>query len=222
MIRAVVSSVPLLSAACLLFVTRAVADDACASLPVAAALAQAGRVSSPTSTTTVKCTSVWVIDATGTRREPDRCTVEVSPAQGVTEGTALPPVAYAAACDPPWFIDGAGIQRLRPECLAGPAAAASPEPVSKSGATLTAREATLTANCEPPWFIDVSGIQRLRPDCLAAVQVFPPTPPARAAASVAVQPKAPPMSSASSAPPGCDPAFYVDEKGIRRLKPKCL
>ena len=219
MIRGALSSVPLLGAACLLLVTRAQADDACASPPVTAALAAAGRVSALTTTTTVKCTSVWVIDATRIRREPDRCTVEVSPSPRVAEGTGVPPVtprpAYTAACEPPWVIDAAGIQRLRPECLAGPAAAATPEAVSKL-------DASLTANCEPPWFIDAAGIQRLRPDCLAAVQVFPPTPPARAAASVAVQPKAPPTGSAPSAPPGCDPVFFVDEKGIRRLKPKCL
>jgi hypothetical protein len=171
MIRGVMSLVPLLGAACLLLVTRADADDACASPSAVAALADASRVAIRTATTTVKCTSVWVIDASGTRREPDRCTIEVAPSAGVAAGTAVPPVA---------------------------------------------------ADCEPPWFIDSNSIQRLRPECLAAVQVFPPTLPPPAAVSVAVQPQAPPMSSASSAPHGCDPMYYVDARGIRRLKLHCL
>jgi serine/threonine protein kinase len=37
-----------------------------------------------------------------------------------------------------------------------------------------------------------------------------------------VKPKAPPPSAPSISPPSCDPPYYVDERGIRKMKSECM
>jgi hypothetical protein len=75
-------------------------------------------------------------------------------------------------CEPPWFIDINGIERLKPECLAS----AEQTSVKKKQGERTAapkrsklpaaKPAQRSKACEPPFFIDARGVMRFKPKCL--------------------------------------------------------
>src|SRR5688572_1845774 len=104
-----------------------------------------------------KLSPAWLIDANGARRLPDRCEAMPADAAGAAITVVMPPPRQvaapamdSAACDPPWFVDDAGIQRLRLECLDSELDAPA---LPVSGASVP--------GCAPYW-IDSSGIRRLR------------------------------------------------------------
>jgi hypothetical protein len=110
---------------------------------------------------------VWVIDAEGIRRLPDRCPSAAGPTDGEAATSASINAAPSELCDPPWFVDVMGIQRVRQQCLAAdvepPALASS---VLSPSAPAPSEGLDAGSDCDPMYWVDVRGIQRLRVECL--------------------------------------------------------
>lgn len=163
-----------------------------------------------TETTPAHCILAWVVDALGIRQLPEGCLDSSAPAS--TAALAAP--STEEPCDPPTFVDARGIRRVRRECLG---ALPSPAPVGRAGAAPPA-----DPRCDPPWRFDEKGIQRLKLECLSTGSDV-----STAMANAASQP---PPAATSPAPAAarpfegnsCDPPWYVDARGIRRLRQNCL
>jgi hypothetical protein len=204
--------------ACLTLVAQAPISGVPANRPAIAQRSDPGGAKPGDSSPPV-CVPGWVIDAKGIRRSPDRCLPDARKTAGPLAGV----VPVNAGCEPPWFVDSRGIQRIRPECL-GPAPArakvtAPARPPTASYSTPANVPASRTDGCDPPWWLDAKGIRRLKMKCLGAA-------PARAEVTAPARLPAASQSTSAITPAsrtdGCDPPWWLDANGIRRLRPQCL
>jgi hypothetical protein len=164
------------------------------------------------------CIASWVIDAAGTRQLPDHCLLDARETAAALAGV----VPRSDGCEPPWFVDSRGIQRIRSECLgpaSGQVAAGAPDRVAAASDSTAITAASATGACDPPWWLDAHGIQRLKIKCLGPApgqaEVSAPERVATASDSTADR-------STASATDDCDPPWWLDAHGIQRLKVKCL
>jgi hypothetical protein len=203
-------------ASCLLLVSRAATADEvpaagdarcerAAVSPAVSLAAVAPGVVAPAVVGAVpsSCTPVWVIDAAGARRLPEREPPSFVDAAGVRHVLVLPRL-YRIATQ----IDGEAASStssadgfVAMECLVADAASAASSPAVMSFGP--------EPDCALPYRLDSAGIRRVRPECLAADS-------ASADGPVLASPDSEATGSA------CNPPFYVDPAGIRRLLPECL
>jgi hypothetical protein len=149
-------------------------------------------------------------------------TAPPKPAPAAARATAVTSPAMAAfapsenKCEPPWWLDAAGIRRIRPECLVSPARPATAA-AAASGRAVTAPAPAVAPSsqhkCEPPWWLDAAGIRRIRLECLMSSSELP----ARAAVA-----SREPTRAKQSDTVDCREPFWLDAHGIRRLKMACL
>lgn len=105
-------------------------------------------------------------------------------------------------CRQPWWIDATGTKRLKMACL-------SPNP-----------------SCEPPWFSDAQGVLRVKPQCSSSANEAEERTQRSKQSERGKKEPAPKGKTknpaANPVPPGCEPLWFTDPKGIQRLKPNCL
>jgi len=148
--RSETPSLPLLLAAALLLVNQAPGARNAGLLK----LSEPTPLASEAYAVAPNCVPVWIGDASGIRRLPDRCGGTTPAAATVSASAAASATASAALAQPPTSLASKNKAR------------SSPTVRGRASATGAAAKGRASQDCSNPYWFDARGVRRLRPSCL--------------------------------------------------------